>query len=78
VPKAEYPLGQRSAGAPVSVTVVVRVNRNGRVTSARALNGHAQLRAAAEKAARKATFSPEKLSRDEPIVAGIITYTFKP
>lgn len=78
VPKAEYPAASRSAGISDTVTVVVRVNRNGRVTSARALNGDASLRAAAERAARKATFSPEKLTGDERIVAGTITYTFKP
>lgn len=78
VPKAEYPSTARSAGTSDTVTVVVRVNRNGRVTSARALNGDASLRAAAERAARKATFSPEKLTGDERIVAGTITYTFKP
>ena len=78
VPKAEYPSSARSAGTSDKVTVVVRVNRNGRVTSARALNGDAQLRAAAEKAARKATFSPEKLAGNQRIVAGTITYTFKP
>lgn len=78
VPKAEYPSTASSAGTSATVTVVVRVNRNGRVTSARALNGDRQLRAAAERAARKATFSPEKLARDEAVVAGTITYTFKP
>ncbi len=78
LPPAEYPSTARSAGTSATVTVVVRVNRNGRVTSARALNGDAQLRAAAERAARKATFSAEKLAREEPGVAGTITYTFKP
>jgi TonB family protein len=78
LPKAEYPANARSAGTSDTVTVVVRVTRNGRVTSARALNGDKQLRAAAVKAARKATFSPEKLVGDERNVAGTITYTFKP
>lgn len=78
VPKAEYPSTARSAGISDKVTVVVRVNRNGRVISARALNGDAPLRAAAVRAARKATFSPEKLDSDERTVAGTITYAFKP
>jgi TonB family protein len=78
IPNAEYPSTARSAGSSGTVTVVVRINRNGRVTSARALNGDPQLRAAAEKAARKATFSPEKLASGEPVVVGTITYIFKP
>ena len=78
VPKAEYPSTVRSAGTSGTVTVVVRVNRSGRVTSARALNGDAQLRTVAEKAARQATFSPEKLATEGRNVAGTITYTFKP
>ena len=78
VPMAEYPSTARSAGTSGTVTVVVRVNRNGRVSSARALNGDAQLRTAAERAARQATFSPEKLANEGRNIAGTITYTFKP
>lgn len=77
VPKADYPANFQTPENLEPVTVVVRVNRNGRVISARALNGPRQLRAAAEQAARTAKFSEEKL-KGEDRVAGTITYTFKP
>lgn len=77
VPKAEYPANFKTTENLEPVTVVVRVNRSGRVVSAQALNGPRQLRTAAEQAARTAKFSEEKL-KGEDRVAGTITYTFKP
>lgn len=76
VPNAEYPENFKTTDTLEPVTVVVRVNRTGRVVSAQALNGPRQLRLAAEKAARTAKFSEEKL-KTEGRVAGTITYTFK-
>ena len=76
VPNAEYPANFKATEHLEPVTVVVRVNRTGRVVSAQALNGPRQLRAAAEKAARTAKFSEEKLKAEDR-VAGTITYTFK-
>lgn len=58
------------------VTVRVLVNRKGQVISTRALNGDWSLRTAATKAARKATFAPEKLSAKGKVVTGTITYDF--
>lgn len=78
LPKAEYPAEARNAGISGVVTVAVRVNQNGRVISARALSGDSQLRAAAVSAAKRATFSPEKLAREGETVTGTISYTFKP
>ena len=78
VPKAEYPSNFRTTESLEPVTVVVRVSRTGRVISARALNGPRQLRVAAEQAARTAKFSEEKLKAEDRVVAGTITYTFKP
>lgn len=78
LPNAEYPVQAKSEGISDTVVVVVQVNRNGRVVSARALNGNRLLREAAVRAARKATFSPQKLASEEGIAAGTITYVFKP
>ncbi len=78
LPKPEYTAEARSAGLTGVVTVAVRVNQKGRVISARALNGDLLLRTAAVNAARKATFSSERLAREGQIVTGTISYTFKP
>src|SRR6185369_10742751 len=59
-----------------SATVVVRVNRAGRVMSWRPLNGEESLRAYLIKAARSSTFNPEKLSGEGNVV-GYITYKFE-
>jgi hypothetical protein len=59
-----------------SATVVVRVNRAGRVMSWRPLDGDARLRAWLIKAARSSTFDPEKLPGEGQLV-GVITYKFR-
>lgn len=75
LPIAECPLNGQE---PIPGTVVVRVviNKDGRVTSARASGGDWLLRGAASEAAMKSTFSPEKLRGRE--TEGTITYTFEP
>lgn len=77
VPAADYPSRARRAGIGGTITVTIRVNRAGKVTSWRSSAGNAQLRAAAIKAARRATFSPEKLPGSGDIL-GTITYNFTP
>ncbi|MGI8897042.1 MAG: TonB family protein, partial [Pyrinomonadaceae bacterium] len=72
----DYPEKAKSKAISGTITVVVRVNRAGKVISWRTSQGDSQLRAAALKAAKKATFSPEKLPKGE--VVGTITYNFKP
>ena len=76
LPKAEYPESARSRRISGTITVTVRVNREGRVISWLTSSGDSRLRAAALKAAKKATFAPDKLpGRGE--VVGTITYNFK-
>lgn len=58
-----------------TVTIVVRVNRLGRVVSWRPLEGAQELRTAAVQAAKQSTFSPDKLP-DTGDVVGTITYNF--
>jgi TonB family protein len=76
LPKPEYPSGIKSKGVSGRITIVVRVNRAGKVISWRSLDGDPELRKAALAAARKATFSPAKLPGDGEVV-GTITYNFK-
>jgi Ankyrin repeats (many copies) len=59
-----------------STTVVVRVNRAGRVMSWRPLDVDTRLRAYLIKAARASTFNPDKLPGEGQVV-GIITYKFQ-
>jgi TonB family protein len=73
----EYPSTARSKAITGQVTVSVRVNKQGDVVSARAVNGDPLLRPAAVTAARKAKFSPEKLVGEPSRISGTITYTFK-
>jgi TonB family protein len=63
-------------GISGTVTVVVQVNRKGKVISTHVFDGDWPLRMAATKAARKATFAPEKLDGKGRVVTGTITYTF--
>ncbi len=76
LPKAEYPESAKSRGISGTITVTVRVNREGKVISWRTSAGDSRLRAAALKAAKKATFAPEKLPGKGEVV-GTITYNFK-
>lgn len=58
------------------VTVRVVVDENGKVTSARAIEGPVPLRAAAEAAALKATFEPTVKDGVTVKVTGVLTYDF--
>ena len=75
LPIAECPLNGQEA-IPGTVVVHIVINKDGRVTSARASGGDWLLRDAATKAATNSTFSPEKLRGRE--TEGTITYTFEP
>jgi TonB family protein len=77
LPAAEYPASAKGSGVGGQISVLVRVNRAGKVISWRTGEGDSRLRAAALKAAKKSTFSPAKLPGTGEVV-GTITYTFKP
>lgn len=74
LPEPDYPEQARIDGVTGSVSVRVQVNKTGRVISARSSSGDWRLRAAAVRAAQKATFSPEKLAGRG--ASGTITYVF--
>ena len=63
----------RAAGV---VTVEVMLDEDGKVISARAVDGHSLLRAAAVAAARLARFTPTSISGQPVKVVGTITYKF--
>jgi TonB family protein len=75
VPKPEYPVTEKSEHVSGTVTVRVTVNKKGRVTAVKVVEGDPRLRKVAISAARKATFSPEKLMGRG--AEGTIAYTFK-
>ena len=63
----------RTAG---KVEVEVTVDENGKVMSAQATSGPATLRDAAVEAAKRARFTPTKLSGAPVKVIGLIVYNF--
>lgn len=74
LPDAKVPSG--TTQRPTTVEVSVRINRLGQVTDASSTNDNQMLRDSAVAAAKKATFSVEKLKGRG--TTGIITYTFNP
>ena len=76
LPKPVYSVAARSVGAQGKVTVQITVDEAGKVISARALDGHPLLRAAAVEAAWKAKFDPTLLTGMPVKVTGIISYNF--
>ncbi len=78
LPKPEYPAAAMAVKAAGAVSVQVLVNEDGRVISAVAVSGHPLLRAAAESAARGATFSQTMIGGQPVKVSGVVTYSFVP
>ena len=76
LPKPQYPPNARALRASGVVTVEVLLDEEGRVISARAVDGSPILREAAVIAARRARFSPTILSGKPVKVAGVINYKF--
>jgi TonB family protein len=75
VPAPEYPASARSDNVSGTVTIRVTVDKKGRVIAVKVVEGDWRLRQAAIAAAKKATFSPEKLMGRGAV--GTIAYTFK-
>lgn len=76
LPKPFYPPNARSARATGVVTVEVMLSEEGKVLSARAVDGNPFLRQAAVDAAKQARFTPTILSGKPVQVTGLITYNF--
>lgn len=76
LPKPVAPEEAKRIKASGKVTVRVVVDENGKVISAQATDGPLPLRAAAEAAARQATFAPTVKDGVTVKVAGVLTYDF--
>lgn len=75
-PAPPYPPIARAVRVSGTVTVQIVVDEDGRVLSARAVDGPPLLRAAAQQAALRARFTPTLLSQQPVKVSGFITYNF--
>ncbi|HEX6728641.1 MAG TPA: TonB family protein [Pyrinomonadaceae bacterium] len=76
LPPPSYPEGAKRMKTQGTVTVEVVLDENGKVISAEATNGPIMLREAAVQAAKRARFSPTKLSGMPVKVSGVINYKF--
>jgi hypothetical protein len=75
LPDVQYP-ADVEPGQAANVTVNVRVSAKGIVFAANATGGQEPFRTIAEKAAKSAAFSPEKLQGKGSVVDSTITYSF--
>lgn len=76
LPKPVYPQEARRVKASGRVTVRVVIDENGKVSSAKAIDGPSALREAAEAAARQATFAPTTQDGITVKITGTLTYDF--
>ena len=76
LPKPVYSAAAIAMKIAGMVNVQVTIDENGRVISARAVDGPVLLRQSAERAARDARFSPTFLSNQPVKVTGLIAYNF--
>jgi protein TonB len=76
-PSPAYPPLARAAGVEGSAAIEIIIAPDGRVESARAVNGHALLITAARDAARRWRFEPTLLNGTPVRVIGTITFVFK-
>lgn len=72
-----YPAAAKNMRAEGQVTVVVELDEEGDVTSAKAVSGHAMLRGSAEDAAKRSKFKPAMIDGKPAKATGQITYNFK-
>ncbi len=73
----DYPIIAKQARLEGSVSVEVMISPDGRVESARAVSGHAILKAAAAAAATGWRFQPTLLNGTPVQVTGVIVFNFK-
>lgn len=78
IPQPIYPAAARAVRASGSVRVGITIDELGNIESAKALDGHPLLRAAAEKAARESKFESTRLQGIPVKITGILVYNFIP
>jgi len=71
-----YPLEGKQARAQGPVQILVQIDEAGIVTSATAINGRTELRAASEQAAKQWRFKPSVVNGKTIKVRGILTFNF--
>ena len=76
LPPPSYPVEGRRLPVAIKVSVEVVIDQTGRILSARAADGPARLRGAAEDAARAAIFMPFKVQGVPIKVKGLLVYNF--
>jgi len=76
LPKPQYPPNAKTMRTEGLVTVEVLLDEEGKVISAKAVDGNAVLRQAAINAARLARFTPTLLAGQPVKVTGVINYKF--
>lgn len=76
LPKPTYPEMAKAMRIQGKVSIQVLIDETGKVSSARAIDGHPLLRQVSEKAAYQARFSPTMLGDQRVKVSGVITYNF--
>ncbi|MGH9933066.1 MAG: TonB family protein [Pyrinomonadaceae bacterium] len=76
LPQPQYPEAALISGAEGNVEVQILVDEKGEVMNASVLSGNPLFSEVAAAAARKARFSPAKLSPDPARIYGVINYTF--
>ena len=78
LPKPAYPALARAARASGTVRVKVLIDEQGKVSAARAIDGHPLLQPVSVAAARQARFTPTLLEGEPIKVTGVIQYNFFP
>ena len=76
--KPDYPAAASAVKASGSVNVIVTIDEQGNVISAKAAGGHLLLRTSAERAALASKFSVTMIAGKPARVSGIIVYDFTP
>lgn len=71
-----YPMTAQTLNLQGKVTVQVELDEEGKVISAKAVNGHQFLRSAAEEAVRRSKFKPSMVSGQAVKTTGVIIYNF--
>lgn len=76
LPKPDYPIDARTAGAAGAVAVQVTVDESGMVIEAKAISGHPLLQQPSVNAALQARFSPTSLMGEPVKVSGVLVFNF--
>ncbi|HZS44255.1 MAG TPA: TonB family protein [Blastocatellia bacterium] len=77
IPVPDYPVLAKQVHLEGSVRVELLLDKTGHVVTAKAVSGPPMLCAAAEKAARQASFRPTLLSGEPVMVQAVITFNFR-